>query len=341
MMALSIESHSRMVFPLLLCLMIRPAFGLIDFREESMIKHANLVLSVSFTQGGSSLVTTTWTEWPVDVPAPMPLWVHGLKRTSVIQMWDVSHMKKIRQTSRLGIAAWTSVRSSLDDQLLLAVAPGDNVEVYDSFNLHLISSLSADVVSAAMDPHSSKIAVGLKNGFIEIWDRSFKTKVASWRAGQSGIGDVKWTSSTNTLISSSWDGTCSGWDSVTWTKRFCIPVSRRGDNIRLAIAEDGDLVAATGFDQEPAVITFHSDKGDTVSEVKGYAGSLCFVNSGRDLAIGRSNGTIDIVSCSSWRRIRVLSGHGDEVLALDWSQKEGLMASGSRDCSVRLWRMEE
>lgn len=63
-----------------------------------------------------------------------------------------------------------------------------------------------------------------------------------------------------------------------------------------------------------------------------HACSLSWIQEGQTLAVGMSNGTLELWDCAKMRRLRVMSGHTARIGSLAWNA--WLISSGSRDGSI-------
>jgi WD40 repeat protein len=75
---------------------------------------------------------------------------------------------------------------------------------------------------------------------------------------------------------------------------------------------------------------------NVIDDVTGGIWTAAFSRDGTTLAVGRSDGDVQLLEIPSGRPVATLTGHSGEVAAVTFSPS-GLLASGGADGTIRLW----
>ena len=135
------------------------------------------------------------------------------------------------------------------------------------------------------------------------------------------------------------DGAVSAWrwNSASFERWF---QTKPQDGEALGIAISGDLVAVAH--RNSAVVIHDGSTGRILhrfpTDVAAF--TVAWRPDGRQLAIGTWAGAIDVWDVAAARRVQSLRVHTKLVSGLAWSAETGLLASASRDGTVRLWDVE-
>ena len=108
----------------------------------------------------------------------------------------------------------------------------------------------------------------------------------------------------------------------------------------IAFSSEGKYVA-TACDRIACV--FDVENGSKIRDILtgSYAKDICFSPDGRHLAICSDYREIVIWSIDSGTVVCTLRGHKGLINAVKWAASGKLIASGSVDCTVRLWNWED
>lgn len=169
-------------------------------------------------------------------------------------------------------------------------------------NIHTLFAHSADISTVAVSPDETTIASGSADQSIRLWS------VDNWESQSTLIrhtGDVYrvvWSPDGLWLASCSKDGDVIIWDTKQW--------------------------------QEVKVWHF------STPGARGRPTSVSWSHSGKQLCVGTFDGTVKVLSLDAGNRDWVLEGHTSLVRSGTFSYDDRLLATSSRDNSVRIWRTD-
>jgi WD40 repeat protein len=149
------------------------------------------------------------------------------------------------------------------------------------------------------------------------------------------------------------DGTTQLWDlsrlnSPTATGPSPVPLTGLGDSILcMGFTSDGKLLAAGGYAgivrlwdvdtrKKLSDIAYRPPVPSTPAPAVAVL-SLAFSPDNKLLALGGSDGAIQLVNATGGKMVRSLTGHDSSVTCLAFHPSGNLLASGSRDRTIRLW----
>jgi ribosome assembly protein 4 len=116
----------------------------------------------------------------------------------------------------------------------------------------------------------------------------------------------------------------------------------------IVFSPDGRYIASAGFDKKVKI--WDGRTGKFLTTLTGHVGAVYQVSWAADsrfLASASRDSTVKVWNtrlggsegaAAKPVALNTLAGHADEVFALDWSPKGDMLASGSRDRTVKVWR---
>jgi WD40 repeat protein len=199
----------------------------------------------------------------------------------------------------------------------------------------------SEVRSLAFSPHGRRLAAGLKDASIRVWDlrAGFLSRVLEGHKDQ--VQTLAFSPDGGMLASGSWDGRVQLW-SMTSGK---IAHTLRGHDdavLCVAFSPDGRLVASGSWDNR--VWIWDARTGRKLRPLAAHtAGVLClaFSGDGRLLASGSEDRTVRIWDMDVGRAILTLRGHEGHVTGVGFRQDRPVLASGGEEGAVRLWDLEK
>lgn len=286
--------------------------------------------------------------WRLDLGGDGSLLVTCTESTAgEVRAWQVD--------ARPRVASWTSQTGQI-----VGLTTAGNVPTIASASLDgalHVQGLSASSASLALSHPDGLLGVSFddtqrhlltasRTGELTAWDAETGAQRASVAGGAPGpdgarsAGGSAFGSSTNgtRVVLGQASGSIAEWH---WTGTAFTPGFHAAaeDGEVLGIAIHGNHVAAAHRGNRVLV---HDGSGNVVHRFPTESApfTVAFGGDGRRLAIGTWSGAIEIRELSSGQLLRTLRGHTRPVAGLTWSGETGLLASASRDGSVRLWDVD-
>lgn len=204
--------------------------------------------------------------------------------------------------------------------------------------------ISANLItSVAWSPDESKIATGQNNGMIKIWDTNTQQILAILQGHQARISSIRWHSNGTQLISGSFDETVRIWNvssgqEVTKLQEFSSVITWAG------WTPDDSQILVFVFDASQNLSIWDTTSYEFLEKKRGGAVTRLIWNvDNTRLAVADAGGSSQIWDSHYEYQIgfsepsQTSSGGWFGVYALDWSQNEMLLVSGSYDGWIRLW----
>ena len=210
------------------------------------------------------------------------------------------------------------------------------------------------ITSLAFNPENILVAVGLKGGQIEVWDKRGRTPYR-FTPHSGMVTSLSFSPDNKLLASASADGAIfirpapdpenpyeeispivlagheNYVESITFSPDNTLLASGAGHEIRLWSTTDGSLIYSANVPEMniTGYTLFIEDAPDSQS--------IAFSPNGTVLAYGRSDGTIYLLRTSDGMLMQTLKGHTSSIASLIFSPDGLILVSSSADGSIRLW----
>jgi WD40 repeat protein len=207
----------------------------------------------------------------------------------------------------------------------IQIVQGDEkVAEYDFGGIYLNDNGS--LVAAAIGPT------------IRVFDVATGRLVASLEGHQGKVNVVAFSSDGKRVVSGSDDKSARLWDLTTGTE-IAILLGHHHYVTGAAFTPDQNTVVTTSFYVNETML-WDARNGKKIKEYNGYdhndfRGS--FSRSGRLLAIGSNEGTIQLIDLTTTRVLNVFKAHDNSVNSVVFSQGDQWIASSSNDGTARVW----
>ncbi len=176
---------------------------------------------------------------------------------------------------------------------------------------------------------------------VRLWDLRAPEATTPWSAHSDEIVALAVSPAGDVLFTGGLDGMLLRWDVATGTST---PMpGHEGEILSLRVSPDGTRVASGSADRKAHV--WDASTGALLHEMRGHDERVLAVAFGRSkkLATGGADGRVlvwDLTSEQPSESPQRLVGHEQSVTALVFSRDLEVLASGSNDQSVRLWRLD-
>jgi len=299
--------------------------------------HDTRVWSIAFSPDSKLLASGSWPD--------QNRMSTGTDLNGTIKLWDLASGSEVRTLH--GHSGWIlSVAFSPDGQQIACGSFGarrrgiHRWEVATGKELPQLSARSTPVLGGAVSSNGKLIATGSTDNNIYLWglegDKEFKTL----KGHSQWVYAVAFSPDNKLLASASRDGTIKLWDVETGRV--------------LANLSDGSVIRSIGFSSDGATLV-SGDDDNTIKvwdvESRRVLVSLrkpAFVNGLKSVAFAPIGN--QIAAIGSWNQTvyvsdlggkdRLFEGHSGPIESVAFSRDEKLLASGSRDNTIKLWDVE-
>lgn len=248
----------------------------------------------------------------------------------------------VRERNRLdgheGIIWDTTV--SDDGQMIASASADGSARIWspDGKELDRFDVENTQVLSVAFSPDGKKLALGLENKKIEIWQLGQDRRLLTTTEFHTGpVTSLAFSPDGKKLASASEDKTVRLW------KQDGTPLSELTDHIAsvrsVTFSPDGQLLASAADDR---TIRFYNPDGKLLRTLRGHNAQVKGIAFSPDSSMLASASWDDTIRL--WSRtgelIQDIRGHGALVYDVSFSPDGKYLASGSWDKTVRTWTLE-
>lgn len=268
-------------------------------------------------------------------PAPIPAQGEALSPENAGRMEPVA---------RWGPGVVEGIAYSPDGRLLAAGTAG-GVYLHDAASHEIVAFFETivPVDTLAFDPSGERMAVGLRNGAVELRHVTDGELLATATAHTDRVMSLAFGPSGDLLITGSWDDTARLWD-VTGDEFATVHAfSGHEDGVwSVAFSSNGQWIASGAGDG--VIRLWRATEGTLYSTLRGHTNNvwdLAFSPDGQTLASASLDTTIRLWSVPAGLSMSTFTGHSEAVLSVAFSPDGATLASGSDDDTIRLWQVDD
>jgi WD40 repeat protein len=319
-----------------------------DAAEARILKgHLTGVIAVAFSPDGATLASASTGD--------------------TIKLWDVKSGALLR-TLYGNSGDVCAIAFSSDGKVVASGGQNGDVTLWELGTGRACAAPSAEtdrVMGIAFAPHDAWLAAGGVDRTIRLWEPRSGKQTATLTGHARGVLCVAFSAEGKTLASGSADGAVKLWNTEGMREATSLPLGQRGRHgpvVSLDFAPDGKELAIATRDVVEIWDVVHSERRiELEKRPKGalwwgahYSsrGTLVAIGTGaryeRSLRVSEKKGVstgsyrpedrvVRVWDARTGREITRCTGHHDSVRAVALSPDGAVLATGSRDKTVRLW----
>jgi WD40 repeat protein len=157
----------------------------------------------------------------------------------------------------------------------------------------------------ALSPDGKLLAAAGDSPLIQVWDLGAKKTLKPLQGHSDWIRCLAFSPDSKSLLSGGYEGTALLWDVAKGEKLRALPAPPMP-----APKTPPDIIPVT---------------------------RVVFSPDGKQVLLGRADGTIDQVNPDNGQKVRTLTGHTSAISGLAYHPGAAVLASCSKDCTIRLW----
>lgn len=258
----------------------------------------------------------------------------------------------LRLVGRLGGNILPDFTFSPDASLLAVLGDrgSDSLLLYNANDLTQAPRIiegQLDLLSLDFHPNGQQVMLSTDDGGAHLWNIMPEAPLLETIFLQTHLADVqtiqlfpdgsRFASAGLQALTTATDNTDNAiilWDIAT-VSQVAVYDQATSPVTQIAFAPDGARLAAVTTDGTLLVWDVNNSAAPIFTDANGVT-ALAYSPNGQFLAIGRSNGAVDLLDASG-NPVATYTGHLQSVSALAFSDDSRLLASGSLDGAMRLW----
>jgi eukaryotic-like serine/threonine-protein kinase len=193
------------------------------------------------------------------------------------------------------------------------------------------------VFSVAYSSDGKKIAAGIGNQFIRLWNGDTGELLQSIDSQNERVYSVAISPNDQVLYSGGGDGSIGVWDSGSGKELLSL-TGHEKSVVSIAVSPDGKKIVSGSEDKTLRI--WGAESGELIDTLSGHDGtvlSVAFSPRGETIASGSEDRTVRVWETGSGELLFTLEGHNKKVTSLAFSPDGERIISGSEDKTVRIW----
>ena len=241
-------------------------------------------------------------------------------------------------TLRGHAGAVTTLAFSADGGTLVSAGADATLKVWDPKGKLLRTIELGSGPASAMAAMGQRIAVGLSDGTVALWDLERGTKLKSIKRNDALIWSVAFAGEAGRILTASNDWTVTLWDGQTDAGPVHLFEGHGNAVQSVAYSARGTVIVSGSADK-----TVKLWNAADYSLIRTYRGHKDFISSvaaaadGAHIASGSFDKTVKIWSATEGGNTRTLRGHRGRITGVAFSPDSLMLASASEDGTARLW----
>lgn len=303
--------------------------------------HSGIISSIAFSPDGKLLASGS--------------------RDKTIKLWNVETGQEI--TTLTGHTSWVrTVAFSPDGKLLASGSRDKTIKMWNVETGQETATLTGHtdwVRQIAFSPDNNLLASAARDKTIKLWNVTTGKETATLAGHTDWVRSVDFSADSTVLVSASADGTIKLWNVATGQNTSTLKGPNNFEGF-LAFSSDKQYFVSLSSHYEGSY-----DDGDTIYDIDkwylptgkkwykfpvgfGKPFSLAISPDRKTLALGKDYGDIETFDLSSGKQTSSVTGHNEfawgwwfgwAVSVVTYSPDGKILASGSNDKTIKLWKL--